>query len=177
MGCALAVAGQQAGELHADFQQPFLESLGFRRSGSDDRVPGGPVGQYHQGVVGAAVAVNGQHIQRVVGNLGQHLAQQALVNRGVGGYEAQHSRHVGMDHPRPLGHTADVDLRAAYINGHAHFLGVGVGGHHGAGQRVAAVLGQLNLLHARSDESHGQLDADDSRAEYQHFLGFDAQGA
>ena len=102
------------------------------------------------------------------------MAKQALVNGGIGGYEAEHGGHVGVNHPRALGHAADVNLGAADVHGHAHFLGVGVGGHHGAGQRIAAVVGQLNLLHAGPYESHGQLDANDSCAEDQHLFGLDA---
>ena len=82
-----------------------------------------------------------------------------------------------MDHARSLGHAADANFGSADVHGHADFLGVGVGGHHGPGQRVAAAFRQFNLLHAGLDEGHGQFDADDAGAEDQHLLGLHAQGA
>ena len=85
--------------------------------------------------------------------------------------KGEHGGHVGVNHSRPLGHAAQMDLTPFDFKGHRHFLGAGVGGHHGPCYVVAAVGGKLDNVDAGAYEGHGEFDADDAGAANQDFVG------
>ena len=64
----------------------------------------------HEGVVGRGVAVHRDAVERAVRGLrDQSLRAAAALTRGIGGDEAEHGRHVGMDHAGALGDAGDGD--------------------------------------------------------------------
>ena len=68
----------------------------------NDRVAGHSVGEGQEGVVGAAVAVHGEHIEGFVGDGLDGGLEEGGVNSGVGGGEGQHCGHIGVDHTGAL---------------------------------------------------------------------------
>ncbi|MCH8108260.1 MAG: hypothetical protein IIB30_07900 [Chloroflexi bacterium] len=64
-GGALPVAGHLPGQVHAHLQQCLLERGGILGAGADGPVAGESIGQHQQGVVGAGVTINRQHVEHV----------------------------------------------------------------------------------------------------------------
>ena len=175
-GGALAVAGQHPGQAGADLMQGIVEGGGVGGTVVNDGIAGAPVGEGEESVVGAAVAVHGEHIESCVGDGLDGGLEEAGVNGGVGGGKGQHRCHIGVNHPGAFGHAADGDgLAGGRGERNRRFFGMGVRSHHSAGQFAAAVVGQRNLRYPGADEGHGQFHADDAGAAHQHVGGVQAQ--
>ena len=79
-----------------------------RRSISSIGDAAGAVGQQHHAVVGRALAVDGDGVERVVDRLAQRPVEQRLRHGRIGRDEAEHRRHHRLDHAGALGHAADA---------------------------------------------------------------------
>ncbi len=71
------------------------------------------VGEDEHAVVGRALAVDGDRVERVVHRCLERTLQQRRRNRGVGRDYAEHRCHQRLDHARALGHAADTECSAA----------------------------------------------------------------
>ena len=94
-----------------------------------------PVGQRDHAVVGRHVAVDGDGVEAVLDGAGQRRLQHRGRDRRVGGDEAEHGRHLRVDHPRPLGDGDDLHRSAADVDGARRQLGAQVGGPDCLGRR------------------------------------------
>ena len=76
--------------------------------------PLAPDASANRRIVGGALAVNGDGVERVAGRRLQRPPQQRRRHLRVGRQEAEHRRHVRLDHAGALGHAADREraLRA-----------------------------------------------------------------
>ena len=95
----------------------------------------GAVGQNEQRVVGGHVAVDAEPVEAPSGREDQRLAQPGRRDVGVGHDEAQHRRHVRVDHASALGHPRDPHhavVERKFPEGH---LGDPIGGHDGVARR------------------------------------------
>ena len=98
-------------------------------------------GHDDEAVVGAGVAVDGDGIERGIGDFLRQELQHGLRYFGVGGDKGQHGGHVRMNHARTLGDAGGADR--VFLTDFplaAGGLGHGVGGHNRAGG-VAPVYG------------------------------------
>jgi len=100
--------------------------------------------------------------------------KRRLVDARVGGDEAEHGRHVGMDHPRALGHATDGDFASVHLEAHREFLATRVAGHDRLRRVFAALMRQLcyGLVDSLVNERHGQPGADAPGGTDQPFLRF-----
>ena len=115
---------------------------------------------------GGGVSVHADAVESGPDHFLQGLLEHFLGNGAVGGKEAEHGAHVGMDHAAALGDAADMDLLAADDDLPGEFLLHRVGGHDGVGRAVAALRAVLQqavqLRHAVFDHVHLQRLADHS---------------
>ena len=93
-------SGSQAAREAGDEQRPVL-------LGQLDAA--GAVGEDEHAVVGRALAVDGDGIERFVDRGLERALQQRRRDRGVGRHDAEHRGHQRLDHPGALGHAADAE--------------------------------------------------------------------
>ncbi|MEY3859661.1 MAG: hypothetical protein RL568_1091, partial [Actinomycetota bacterium] len=86
-------------------------------------------GYHHERVVGGGVAIDGDAIERRVGQIGGQGRQQTGVDVGIGGQETQHGGHVGANHARAFADASDGDGLARQHHLRTVGLGHRVGGH------------------------------------------------
>ena len=98
----------------------------------------------------------------------------------VGGEEAEHGAHVGVDHAAALGNAAHTDSLSAYSGLHRHLFFHRVGGHDGVGRGIAGRLGglqqRIELRNAVLDHIHLQRLSDDAGGGHQHVAAGAADG-
>ena len=177
---ALAVGGHLLGQLRAQGLEGLQERRVILALFGDDRVARHAVCQHDAGVVGGGVAVHADAVEADVDSLQQSSADHLGRNGAVGGQEAEHGAHVGVDHAAALGDAAHADSLAAHGGLHGHLLFHGVSGHDGVGRRVAGLRGSrqrtVQLRHAVLDDLHVEGLADDAGGGHQHVLGLAADG-
>ena len=160
----LAVAGDGPGQIAAGVLQSGLEGLIAAVLPLDERVARRAVGQHDTGVVGRGVAVHRDPVEGLGGHLPQGVLQQLLGDGAVGGDEAQHGAHVGVNHAGALGDGPQLDRFPAHVEGEGDLLFHCIGGHNGGGGAVGAVLSQVGgqLWHAELDGADIDGLADDA---------------
>ena len=181
----LAVARQLAREPHGDRLDGARQRRGSRVAGVDRIAAGGAVREGDHHVRGRGVHVHVDHVEGAVGDLAQGVLQPAALDRGVRGEEAEHRRHVRVDHARALGRAADDVGTSAGLDAQRGLLGARVGRHHRARELRPALAAQLDLGDARldaidrqaaadhagrADEHVGRLDAEPGRRQLGHAL-------
>lgn len=111
LGCALAVADDQLGQVDGEVGQCLLEGGEVGGRGAvDGLAAGGTVGEDGDGVVGRGVAVDGDAVERLGDGGRERSLQRARGDGGVGADDAEQGGHVGVDHAGALGHAGDVVL-------------------------------------------------------------------
>ena len=78
--------------------------------------------------------------------MAQHCLQRIRRDRRIGGDEAEHGRHIGMDHARAFGDAGDSGGLARY----AHLLGKRLGYDVGRHDRLRRIepIGFAQMIHA-----------------------------
>ena len=93
------------------------------------RAPERTVGERDHRVVGRHVAVDGDGVERLVDGLGRAPPAAPPARPGrVGRDEAEHRRHLRMNHPRALGDRRELDRLATDVDLAKRDLGAQVGG-------------------------------------------------
>ncbi|OQA07081.1 MAG: hypothetical protein BWY65_02005 [Firmicutes bacterium ADurb.Bin373] len=138
-GSSLAITRYGSGQTGADCRQGIPEIYIIRVPGFDSFIAGHAVGHDHRHIVRAAVAVNSDHIETESSGVLQRFPQTGGGHRRVGGYKAEHRRHVRVNHARPLGHAADSDLPAPQRQLYSSLLGEGIRGHDSPGRQGASI--------------------------------------
>ena len=130
-------------------------------------------GEDQQRVARRGVAVDGDAIEGAVGAVGDEALQRRGSDRRVGEDEAQHRRHVRLDHAGALAEAVDHDLDAVDLGGARRELGEGVGGHDRARGGVPGVgLGLAGELAEQVGELAGvERLADDAGRGNEHLAG------
>ena len=128
LGRALAVAHDGLSQVLAQEFQGLPEFRPLRVAPLNRRVAGQAVGENQHGVVGRSIAVDANAIEGAFDAAAQQLLQKTGFHRGIGGDEAQHGRHVGVNHTRTFGAARE-----------GHRLAVNF-------QLVAPVLVQLSVV-------------------------------
>ena len=137
MGRAFPVPGHLDGQIPAYSFQGFQEQVIFPVLLRDDRVPRQAAGQHQQGIVGAGIPVNGDHVEGIGHHRLHRLPQQRRIHGAVRGKVGQHGAHIGVDHPGALAHAPQGYLYVSFTAGrgqfkaHRRFLGYRVRGHDG----------------------------------------------
>ena len=95
-------------------------------------------GEKDCGVVRRGVGVDGHLVEGLLDRGEERLVGGVLGKRGVGREDAEHGRHVGLDHAGALDEAAHVDGVGGAVSGfdlslEGGFLGHGVGRHDGHG--------------------------------------------
>ncbi len=135
---ALAVPGDGPGQLLAELAE------GLQKDGVavilplDEGIARSAVGQHRAHIVGGGVPVHRHPVEGAGDHLVEGLGEHLPGDGAVGGDEAQHGAHVGMDHAGALGDGAECHGPAADRAGEGKLLLHRVGGHDGAGRRVGA---------------------------------------
>ena len=146
---------------------------------NDERCgPSGPArGEHHRHVAGGGVGVDADGVERAVHHPPEHGIQGGRISGRIGGDDGQHRRHVGLDHPHPLGDTHHPSRTGA---GGRH-LGVGVGGHDGGGRRGGRTrliegifFAGPEAMHVGADPIHRIANADHAGGGDYHLGGFTA---
>ena len=134
-------------------------------------------GDQHEGIVGRGVAIDGDAIERTIGQLFGQIWQQGRIDARVGGHKAEHGGHVGADHARTLADASDAHGPPAHLHLHASRFGHGVGGHD-AFCRLGPVgglrIGQRSWQ-ACHNAVHGQRLHDHAGRKRQHLRGHTVQ--
>jgi len=129
-------------------------------------------GHDDEGVVGRGVTINGDAIERGIGQVSGQCRQQGRIDVGIGSQETQHGGHVGPNHAGPFANARDGDRLTRQHHLRAESLGHGVGGHD-AFSRLGPVL-CLRIgngsRHARHNAIDRQVFHDDARRERQDLL-------
>ena len=125
---ALAVGGDRAREVVADLAQRRREALEIRALALDRPRARPPVGERDHAVVGRHVAVDGDGVEAVLDGRRQRRLQHAGRDRRVRGDEAEHGRHLRVDHPRALADGDDLDRLAVELDRARRHLGAQIGG-------------------------------------------------
>ena len=128
LGRALAVGGDGARQLAAQLGERGAEAVKLGPAGSMTGAPERAVGQRDHAVVGRHVAVDGDGVERLLDAPGQRRLQRRRRDRRVGGDEAEHRRHLRVDHPRALGDRGQPHGHAPYLDRPQRHLGAQVGG-------------------------------------------------
>ena len=92
----------------------------------DLRISCSPVRKHNRHIVRAHVAVDRDHIEAVLHNLGKSLLEQDTVNIRIRCDKAEYRCHIGANHARALCDDAETDFLAAEHNGGCSRLGVGI---------------------------------------------------
>ena len=179
LGRPFAICGNLAREVGTD----ALDGRDHGREGGrrlvNDLSPGSARGKEDARVVGGGVGVHRHLVEGLAHSREERGVCGLWRERRIGREYAEHGRHVGLDHAGALHEATHVHRdRAAVRLGRGTckggLLGVGVGGHDGAG----GVMGRLgrccprvhNGGHALHIRLKGQLHADDARRGNQHVL-------
>ena len=111
LGRALAVAHDRLREPARDLDDRVAQRAAFGRC--RDRVIGALPARWRRDqderIVGRGVAVDRDAVERLVGRLAHEALQQRRIDDGIGGDEAEHRRHVRMDHAGALADAGDGD--------------------------------------------------------------------
>ncbi|GAF25522.1 hypothetical protein MTY_0857 [Moorella thermoacetica Y72] len=171
------VTGDEAGQVATDILQPGPEGgMLFNGQGG---VAGAAVGQDDCHVVGAGVAVHGHHIKGPIHHHPQGLFQILLFDGSVGGQEAEHGAHIGVDHARPLGDAGNSYRLSPQGQLDGDLFDPGIGGHDGC-RRISASLHRQpggSGLDAGGDFIHRQGHADDAGGGHHHLPWFATDGS
>ena len=109
-GGALTVAGDRLGQVLRHRRQAGLQ--GIKELGAQGLT--GCKGQ--ERVVGAGVAVHRDRIEGAIHRPAHHGAPHLGRHAGITAEVTQHRGHIGVNHPRALGHAADAHGAAAQIS-------------------------------------------------------------
>ena len=154
LGRAFAVAddGLRQFDRHGNDRGLDLSPAGIAfRCETGARLAGG---DHHVGVVGRGIAIDGDAVERGVGRFLDQLVKQRLGNAGIGGEEAEHGRHVRLDHAGTFGNAGNRDFLAVDLNHARGRLGDRVGGHDSVRGSVPVVA-----LEIGEDGRQASLDA------------------
>ena len=94
-------------------------------------------------VIGAGIAVDGDHVEGPLHGQGQSLLQSLRPDGGIGIDESQHGGHVGVNHSGTLGHAADNHIDGPDRDRHGNLLGDRIGGHDGSRSLSSTVYREL----------------------------------
>ena len=131
-----------------------LGELRVARGGAGDAARA--VGEQHDGVVGRAVAVDGDPVEGRVHRRAQQRIGVARLERVVRSEDREHRRETGMDHPGALRHPCDDEAVAR----DARLLRTAIGGEDRPGGVVTAAGGEArrrlphSCQHALERERH-----------------------
>ena len=103
---------------------------------------GEAVRQRDHRIVRAHVAIDGDAVERLLDRGRERLLQFGLSNHGIGRDEAEHRRHVGIDHAGALGDAADAHGLPVDARFDGDFLGESIARHDGLGGAPAARAGK-----------------------------------
>ena len=176
---AVAVLGDLTRELDAERLERLDERVELGRALLDGRVRREAVGQREDGVVGAHVAVDRDHLEaRLHRARAAPLCSVRALTAQVGRDEREHRRQLGGDHPAPLAKAANVaSTSPTCIVRLASLTRVSV--------VHTASAAELDRRPARGGEPrrrggelrHRQAHADDPGGRAEHGLGADAERA
>ena len=99
----------------------------------------GTGGERHHRVTGRGIAVDGDAVEAFIDRPFQQGLQHRRRHRRVSEHKRQHSRHVRLNHARPLGDTVQGDGDIANFRLPHRRFGEGVGGHN-RGCRAGPVM-------------------------------------
>ena len=71
-------------------------------------VSSGSVGEHDHRVVGAHIAIDGDAIKGLFDGYAEGLLEFCLLDLSIGGDEAEHRCHIGINHPGALGDSSDA---------------------------------------------------------------------
>ena len=176
---ALAVRRHLPRQRNADGFQCFTEGVKVLAALRDRLVAGLAAGQQEDRVVRRLVPVDDEAVETLV----DRKIKCALEHRGrdcrIRRDEAEHRRHVGLDHSRPLRHAADRHGLAADCRPRARLFWLRVRRHHGflRGESMRRRIAELlrGGLHAGEKAVHRQGTPDDARRCDQHVARVDAE--
>ncbi len=135
--------------------------------------------QREHAVVGRALAVDGDRVERRVARFDQRALQHGRFDLRVARQEPQHGRQHRLDHAGALGHAADGEgLAGAGVDLDGVFLRERIGRHDGPRRfrvRVAQRIGRRD--DAVGDLARIERHADYARGRDHHFLDFAAERA
>ena len=138
---------------------------------------GSAAGHDDEGVVGRGVAINGDAVERLIGDAAHHGFQIGLWHARIGGDEAKHGRHIRLDHARAFGDAGDGDGFTVDLNLFAHGFGQRVGGHDRLCGVVPVVFGQIRYRCGQSADQfvHRQVFENHAGGERQYLAVGDIQ--
>ena len=131
------------------------------------------VREQHHGVVGRALAVDGDRVERIVHRFAQGAVEQRRRHGRIRRHEGEHRGQHRLDHARPLRHAADDDVAPADGRARGRFFREWIGGHDRARRRGTLVGGEgvKRCGQALADFLNRQRHADDARRCDEHLLG------
>ena len=129
------------------------------------------------GVIGAGVAIHGDRIEGALHRPSNHRLPKLGLQPGITTEECEHRRHVGMDHPRTLGHPADANAAPAQLGLQRHLLIDKIGGEDRRCRRFTAGGRQRGDkgIQPCQQRRHGDRNADHTGGADQHGLRFQPQ--
>ena len=132
------------------------------------------VGKNQHGVIGAGITVYGNHIECIVCRILAGFLHCFGRQLQVGGDEAEHGRHIGMNHATALGNTAHMNGFACKFIFNCIFFDECVGGGDGICRMFTAQRhGGQCRNHAGNtarNHAHGQLNPDHTCGANENFL-------
>ena len=178
LGCTFAVAHDGMRQMLCNGQQSSAQSLAVGRMPiADHGMRGFACGHHHERVIGGGIAIDGDAIERCVGQIGGQGWQQCRIDVGIGGQEAQHGGHVGANHARTFADAGDGDSLTRQDHLLAKSLGHRVGGHDAFGcfgPMRGLCVGQCGR-HARHNAINGQVFHDHACGKRQDLLWLDVE--
>ena len=169
----------------ADAVQGGTEQLIVFIFRGDRLIAGQAAGEEQQGIIGAGVAVHGDHVESVLDHIAECFLQQGRIDGAVCGQVAQHGAHVRMNHAGAFAHAAKTDGNRSFagsrgkIEFHSILLVDGVRGHDRlAGQ--GAGFGRIRKILCHCGDTggnpvQGHIRTDDAGGSHQDFISGDAQ--
>ena len=163
LGNAFAIADDGFGELVHNKAESVFENLTLFASASNCFVAGGTVGEDQDGVVGAGVAIDGDAIEGMLEGAFEGSFQTGFGDVGISGDVTKHGRHIGIDHARSFGTSADADALLPNLKRDCEFLLVSIARDDGAGDVVSIFGSEISkqLFVVRIDSVHREGEAND----------------
>ena len=134
-------------------------------------------GDDHEAVVGRGIAIDGDPIERLVGQFTCQLLHQGGRHTGIGRQKTQHGGHVRANHASALADPRDRDRGAPERHLGAERFGHRIGGHDAFGCTAPMVRPRISNggWQPGGNTVDRQRLHDDARGERQHLCGGDAQ--
>ena len=162
---AFAVFDNHPREIFSEMIEGALEGFSVGCAVPNGLVSSGSVGEHDHRVVGAHIAIDGDAIKGLFDGYAEGLLEFCLLDLGIGGDEAEHRCHIGINHSGALGDSPDAHDFSTEGELHRYFFWKSVAGHDGFSGLPASSGGEC--LGKRGDGGldffDGHLDADSAR--------------